>query len=78
MMIWGEDLSTCYSINGYTFYVYGFLVSWSTKKQPTVFLSSFEVEYIAATQAIKKFIFLRCLSEEIQVIIPQNQITTIL
>lgn len=36
---WGGDLSTRRSTTGYAFFVYGYLVSCSTKKQPTVSLS---------------------------------------
>ena len=63
---WGRDLSTRRSTTGYAFYVFGCLVSWSTKKQPTVSLSSYKAEYIAATQATKELLFLRRLVKEIQ------------
>ncbi len=62
----GRHLSTRRSMTGYAFYVFECLVSKSTKKQPTVFLSSCKVEYIAATQATKELPFLRRLVKEIQ------------
>lgn len=34
-------------------------ISWSTKKQPTVALSSAEAEYIALTSAAKQTVYLR-------------------
>ena len=43
------------------FEVVGGLVSWASKKQPTVALSTVEVEYMAASNATKEAIWLRTL-----------------
>jgi len=49
------------SIGGYAFILNGAAVSWNSKKQPTVALSSTEAEYIALTQAVKESIWLQAL-----------------
>ena len=41
------------------------IVSWSSKKQPIVALSSAEAEYIAATHAAKEILWLRALLTEL-------------
>ena len=46
----GEDRK---SISGYTFLLNGVAISWTSKKQCTVALSSTEAEYMALTQAVK-------------------------
>jgi hypothetical protein len=62
---WGGDQDRR-STSGYLFYCYGGLVSWSSKKQPIVALSSTEAEYIALTHAAKEAIWLRSLIGELQ------------
>lgn len=47
---WGSDKEDRKSITGYCFYVFGNLVTWRTKKQATVSLSSTEAEYCALSQ----------------------------
>ena len=49
------------AISGYAFLVNGGAVSWSTKKQEIVSLSTTESEYIAATYAAKEALWLRSL-----------------
>ena len=44
------------SIGGYTFILNGAAISWHSKKQGTVALSSTEAEYMALTQAVKQSI----------------------
>ena len=56
---WGGDKETRRSTGGYVFMVNETPVSWSSKAQQTVALSSTEAEYMAATQATKEAIWLR-------------------
>ncbi len=49
------------AISGYAFIINGGAVSWSTKKQEIVSLSTTESEYIAATYAAKEALWLRSL-----------------
>jgi hypothetical protein len=53
------------AISGYVFLVDGGAVSWSSKKQELVTLSTTEAEYVAATHAAKEAIWLRRLIGEI-------------
>jgi hypothetical protein len=46
------------SVSGFVFKVFGNIVSWSTKKQPTVSLSSTEAELIALCHATKEGLWL--------------------
>ena len=47
------------AISGYVFMVDGGAVSWSSKKQELVTLSTTEAEYVAATHAAKEAVWLR-------------------
>ena len=53
------------AISGYVFMVDGGAVSWSSKKQEIVILSTTEAEYVAATHAAKEAVWLRCLFGEL-------------
>jgi hypothetical protein len=50
-----------HAISGYTFILNGGAVSWSTKRQEIISLSTTESEYIAATYASKEALWLRSL-----------------
>ena len=49
------------SIGGYAFTLNGAAITWNSKKQATVALSSTEAEYMALTQAVKESIWLQAL-----------------
>jgi transposase InsO family protein len=51
---WASNHINRRSISGYTFLMSGGAISWSSKKQPTVALSSMEGEYMAVTHAWKQ------------------------
>lgn len=54
-----------HAITGYVFLVDGGAVSWASKKQELVTLSTAESEYVAATHAAKEAIWLRRLIAEV-------------
>ena len=56
---WGGCLDTRRSTSGYVFLLGGAAVSWSSKRQATVAMSSAEAEYIAATHAAKESLWIR-------------------
>ena len=58
---WAGCKITRRSTGGYCFFWRASLISWSTKRQATVALSSCEAEYMALTQATKESIWLRSL-----------------
>lgn len=53
------------STSGYIFLLNGGAVSWASRKQSVVALSSMEAEYIALTQAVKEVLWLRTLFIEL-------------
>ena len=62
---WAGDKDSRRSTGGYTFNVGGATLSWSSKRQPTIALSSYEAEYMAETQATKEVIYLRNLQSDL-------------
>jgi hypothetical protein len=55
---WGGGQG-CRSVTGYAFILAGGAISWQSKKQKTVALSTVEAEYMATTQATKEAIWWR-------------------
>jgi len=62
---WGGDVDTRKSTTGYIFFLSGGVISWSSKRQATVALSSTEAEYMALTHTTKEAIWLRTLLAEL-------------
>lgn len=62
---WGGDPDTRRSTSGYVFDVGSGVISWSSKRQQTVALSSCEAEYVGQTQATKEAIWLQNLFKEL-------------
>ena len=54
-----------HAISGYAYILDGGAVSWMSKKQELVTLSTAEAEYVAATHAVKEGIWLHCFVEEV-------------
>lgn len=72
---WAGDKNDRKSTSGYVFKVFGNTVSWGSRKQTTVSLSSTEAEYIALTEAVCEAKWLRSLLREMG--IQCNEATTI-
>ena len=53
---WAGDLDQRRSTSGYVFNLFGGAVSWMSKKQSVVALSTTDAEYMAATHASKEAI----------------------
>ena len=62
---WAGDAATRKSTSGYLFKLANGAISWSSKRQPTVALSSCEAEYMAMTQGVKEAVWLRGLLHEL-------------
>lgn len=56
------------STSGYLYKVYGNIVTWTTRKQPTVALSSTEAEYVALANAATEVIWLKGLLKDLGII----------
>jgi hypothetical protein len=55
---WARDLDRRRSTSGYVFNLFGGAISWMSKRQVVVALSTTEVKYMAATHASKEAIWL--------------------
>ena len=64
---WGGDYTTRKSTTGYLFLFGNSAVSWSSKLQKTVALSSCEAEYMALKEGIKEQIWLECLYKQLDI-----------
>lgn len=62
---YGNDYEDRKSNSGHVFQVYGNVISWSTKRQPIVSLSSTEAEFISLCSAAKEGIWLSSLLGEL-------------
>jgi hypothetical protein len=51
---WASNVNNCKSTSGYIFTLEGSAISWSSKKQTTVTLSSTEAKYITGAHAAKE------------------------
>ena len=61
-------------ISGYVFLLAGRAISWSSKKQATVTLSTAEAEYIAATHTAKQILWHQSLFNELEIPQPETSI----
>lgn len=76
---WAADKNDRKSVSGMAIYYGANLVSWSSKKQPTIALSTAEAEYVAAASSVVELIYLKGLvfdftgSEMNSVLLVDNQ-----
>ncbi len=64
---WGGDVESRRSKSGYLFQFCGAPISWKSKRQASVALSTAEAEYIAVSIATQKAVWLRRLMSELKV-----------
>ena len=69
---WAEDRKSQKSNSGFIFILNGGLVSWCSKRQPTVALSSTKAKYIALILAAKKATWLQLLLIELGLLQPDQ------
>ena len=62
---WGGDLNDCKSTSGYMFQVGGTAISWRSKKQACVALSTAEAEYVALASAAQESLWLQQLISDL-------------
>ena len=72
---WAGDLDTRKSTSGYVFYLGNCVISWSSKKQQGVALSTAEAEYMALTNGAGHAVWVRRMLEELKQV--QNSPTRI-
>ena len=58
---WAGDVNTRKSTSGYVFQIGGSTISWMSKRQSIVALSTTEAEYVALSTATQEAIWLRSL-----------------
>ena len=62
---WAGDIETRRSTSGYVFVLNGGCISWRSKKQRTVALSSTEAEYMALSEATQEAVWLKAFMREL-------------
>lgn len=72
---WGGDTLDRKSTSGFMFFVLGGLVCWTSKKQPTVTISSTEAEYVALSLSITEACWLKNLIDELKLFPKVSKIT---
>jgi hypothetical protein len=65
---WAGDLDRIIYTSGYVFNLFGRSISWMSKRQDVVALSTTEVEYMAATHASKEAVWLQRLCSCIRLV----------
>ena len=62
---WATNINDCKLTSGYVFTLAGTTISWSSKKQTSITLSSTKTEYVTEAYTAKKAIWLRQLLSEL-------------
>ena len=68
MLIGGSDLDKRKSTSGYAFLLNNGAITWSSKKQPYIALSTMEVEYVAYSTAIQEAVWLKWFFQNLEVV----------
>ena len=80
---WAGDPETRISVTGFIVYLMGVPVSWRSKAQRGVTLSSSEAEYVAISEAVKEIKFMYFLLQDIEfdvelpIVVKTNNIGTL-
>ena len=69
---WAGSVDDRSSTSGVAFYLGGFLVSWLSKKQSSISLSTTYVEYIVETTFCTQFLWMKKTSQDIKVNFDEN------
>ena len=69
---WADDVSTRQSQTGYAFMFGGAAISWQTKLQKVVTLSSTEAEYVALSSAVQEVLYLQKIFADLS--LPQESV----
>jgi len=65
---WGDDPNEHKSNSGYTFLLNGGAITWCSKKQTCVALSTMEAEYVAGSVAVQEGVWLRKFLQEFGIV----------
>jgi hypothetical protein len=64
---WASNVDDRRSVTGYLFVHCGGPISWTSKRQPTVALSTMEAEYMAMSFAVQEAMWIRALAKEFNI-----------
>ncbi|XP_052734733.1 secreted RxLR effector protein 161-like [Vigna angularis] len=73
---WCGDKTDKRSTAGYIFFMEGYPISWSSRKEPVVALSSCEAEYIASCEATCQATWLRFLLEGLKIELSEKKVSS--
>ena len=74
---WGGDPDECKFTLGYAFMLNGGAISWCSKKQTYVALSTMKVEYVAGSVAVQEGVWLRRFFREFGIVARSQEPVTI-
>lgn len=74
---WGSDLDERKSTSGYTFLLNNGAITWSSKKQSCIALSTMEAEYVACSAAVQEAVWLRRFLQHLEIVTDASDPVTI-
>lgn len=72
---WASDIDKRRSCTGYVFCLQNGAISWGSRRQPTVALSTTEAEYMALSSAIQEALWLKQFGQELGNVLPNGPVT---